>query len=155
MVFGNWQRAVTLAASALAAVAFAIAVAGRSCSRVDDGPEGTVRSLIAAAREGDRQAILELLGPQTRKMLAEETEKASQQAGGQVHFDELDLIGLGRPAEDWAPKRIEREDDGDQVVVEVEDSAGNVARIPMVYLDGGWKVEVVYYRKDRERIGPH
>jgi hypothetical protein len=155
MVFGNWRRAVTLAASALAAVAFAIAVAGRGCGGVDHGPEGTVRSLIAAARAGDREGILELLGPRTREKLLAETETASQQAGGRVQFDELDLIGLGRPTEGWSPRKITRRDDGDQVLVDVEDNAGNVASIPMVYEDGGWKVEVVDYRKDRDRSGAH
>ena len=150
MVFGNWRRAVTLAASALAAVAFAIAVAGRSCGGVDDGPEGTVKSLIAAAREGDREGVIELLGRDTRERLQQETERAGQQAGGQLRFDELDLIGLGRPTEDWAPKRISRRDDGDQVLVDVEDNAGNVSTIPMVYEDGKWKVDVVEYRKPRE-----
>lgn len=141
------RRAVTLAASALAAVAFAIAMAGRGCGAVDDGPEGTVRELIAAARQGDRDAIYELLGPETRNQLTEETRRAGELAGGQARFDALDLIGLGRPTEDWAPRRISRRDDGDQVIVEVEDGAGNTARIPMVWWEGRWRVELLAYRE--------
>jgi hypothetical protein len=142
VIFGSWRRAITLGASALAAVAFAIAVAGRSCSRADSGPEGSVRALLAAARAGDREAVIELLGPQTRCKMAIETEKARALAGGQAQFDELDLIGLARPTEGWAPRRISRRDVGDQVVVEIEDNSGNVATIPMVNVNGHWRIEV-------------
>jgi len=147
MVLGSRRRAITLAASALAAVAFAIAVAGRGCGGVDDGPEGTVRSLIAAAREGDREAIIDLLGPETRKRVIEETRKAADKAGGSARFDELDLIGLGRPTEDWAPRKITRRDLPGGTVVEVEDNAGNIAVIPVVEVDGRWLIEVVGYRE--------
>ena len=99
-------RAITLTASALAAVAFAAAMAGRACRVDDDSPEGAARAFATAARTGDREAIYELLGPETRARLEKATKYATELVGGPTRFDELDLIGLGTAVESFTPEQF-------------------------------------------------
>ena len=139
------RRLITLAASTIAAVALAAAVAGRACAVDDDSPEGAVRAFIAAANTGDREAIYELLGPETRARLAAATERSTELVGGPKRFDELDLIAIGRPGESWAPKRIERKTIDGRTVVELETVAGERTLIPVVEVDGEWRIELTDY----------
>ncbi len=150
MVLGSRRRAITLTASALAAVAFATAVAGRGCGVDDASPEGTARAFAAAVRANDREAILALLGPETRARLAWATKRATDLVGGGKRFDEQDLIGLAStdnfvvdeidvegklPAESTGAAR-------DYTVVELVDSAGQRATLYLVEVDGAWRIEV-------------
>lgn len=154
MVLGSRRRAITLAASALAAVAFAAAVAGRGCSVDDDSPEGAARAFAAAAKAGDRAAIHKLLGPATRARLARATKRATDLVGGAKRFDELDLIGLGSPLETFVVNefivkgRIAAADSGgerDVTIVELVDGNGRRSQLTMVEVAGSWRVEVPEY----------
>ncbi len=153
MVLGS-RRAITLTASAVAAVVFAAAVAGRGCSVEDDSPEGAARAFAAAARAGDREAIYELLGPATRARLARATKRATDLVGGAKRFDELDLIGLGSPLDTFVTKefivkgRIAAADSGserDYTIVELVDGNGRRSQLTMVDVGGRWRVEVDDY----------
>ena len=59
------RGAIAAAASALAAIALAAAVLGRGCGVAAPGPDAAVKSLVQAARDGDR-AVVELGGPTGR-----------------------------------------------------------------------------------------
>jgi hypothetical protein len=151
---GSRRRAITLVASALAAVAFAAAVAGRGCSVEDDSPEGAARAFVEAARAGDRQAVFELLGPETRAKVARASQRATELVGGGTRFEELDLVGLGKPSETAAPKefvvkrRVSAEEAGAErgyTLVDVVDANGARSELRLVEISGNWRVEIPDY----------
>ena len=148
MVVGSRLRLITLAASTLAAVAFAAAVAGRGCGAADDSPEGAVRAFMTAARAGDRRALRQLLGPRTRARLAAATDRATQLVGGEKRFEELDLIAIGEPGDDWSSADLDTVTRGDQTVVVVTAASGQKAELPVVEVDGHWRIELPGYLED-------
>lgn len=154
VVLGSRRRAITLVASALAAVALAAAVAGRACSVEDYSPEGAARAFVEAANAGDRRAIYELLGPETKARLAHASRRATDLVGGGTRFDALDLVGLGTPLESGSPtevvvkRRVSAEEANDErgyTLVEVVDTSGRRAELRLVEIGGNWRVEVPAY----------
>lgn len=145
MVVGSRLRLITLAASTLAAVAFAAAVAGRGCGATDDSPEGAVRAFMDAARAGDREAVRELLGPRTRERLTEATRRATELVGGEKRFDELDLVAIGEAGDDWSSAELSTRRRGDATVVVITARSGQSAELPVVEIDGHWRIELPHY----------
>jgi hypothetical protein len=120
----------------------------------DDSPEGAARAFVEAARAGDRQAVFELLGPVTRERVARASRRATELVGGSTRFEELDLVGLGKPSETAAPKkfavreRVSAEDAGDgrgYTLVEIVDANGGRAELHLVEISGNWRVELPTY----------
>lgn len=137
---GGKPRLVALAASVLAAMALAAAVAGRGCSVDDDSPEGAVRSLVAAAEAGDEAAVYDLLGPATRHRLDQAAERATNLAGSTRRYGPLDLISisdLGKMPRDI--KTVSR--DARAAVVELT-GPGGAGRLDLVREDGHWRIEL-------------
>jgi hypothetical protein len=138
---GGRGRGVALAATALAAVALAAAVAGRGCGGADDSPDGAVRAFAAAARAGNRETMLHLLGPRTRAWLEQAASRGSQMVGGAPGFQPVDLVGAG-PASGAARIAL-RSRDGRVAHVEVVDEQGNRADLEVVEVDGRWRIELL------------
>jgi hypothetical protein len=138
---GANRRGVALAATALAAVAVAAAVAGRGCGGADQTPDGAVRAFAAAARAGDRETMLELLGPKTRRWLDEAAASGSRMVGGARGFRPIELIGVG-PASGAARIAV-RSEEGGVARVEVVDEQGNRSDLEVVEVDGRWRVELL------------
>lgn len=146
MVLGSRKRAVTAAASAIAAVALAAAMAGKSCRVDDSSPEGVARAFANASRAGDSQEIYKMLGPRTRARLLEASKRATDLVGGSRRFEPLDLIGVSRPDESPAPKAfVLKSKDDDKAVVEVVTSDDKRYDLSLVKEDGKWKIEVAAY----------
>jgi hypothetical protein len=115
LALGTRRSTVAAVVSVFAAMAFAAAVAGRSCRVTTPGPEVAVRDLLAAAKAGDRDAIFELL---------------------------TDLISIGASDGVAAPTDITViEQQGDRATVEVV-SPNVRARIDVVRSDGRWLVDL-------------
>src|SRR3989442_1967595 len=95
LALGTRRSTIAAVASALAAMALAAAVAGRSCRVRQPGPEVTVRDLVQAAKTGDRDAVFELLTPSTRARLDAEAKRATDLVGGAVRYTAKDLISIG------------------------------------------------------------
>jgi hypothetical protein len=141
------SRRSTLAAvaSALAAMALAAAVAGRSCRVTQPGPEAAVRDVIQAAKAGDRDAVFELLAPATRDQLAVQARRATDLVGASQRYTAKDLISIGSSEGIPDPTDITViEDRGDHAVVEVV-SPGGRARIALIKLNGHWRVDLTQY----------
>jgi hypothetical protein len=136
------RRAIAAAASALAAMALAAAVVGRGCSVTSPGPDATVRSLMTAARAGDRKAVWTLLSVKTQERLEKEAHEATQLVGSSTRYAALDMISIGS-SEDVAPpteiKVVSRK--GDDAVVEIGGPAGR-AQLPLHRESGRWRVDL-------------
>lgn len=140
---GAPRRGLGLAATALAAVALAVGVAGRGCGDEADSPAGAVRALAAAARAGDREAVLELLGPRTRAWLDQAAHRAGQLAGGNTRYTAIDLVGAARGAGGAGRLRLTvRDEQADRAVVEVVDELGTRTALETVRVGGRWRVEL-------------
>jgi hypothetical protein len=123
----------------VAAVALAAAVAGRGCGGEDETPDGAVRAFASAARAGDRETMLELLGPATRDWLAAAAAHGSQMIGGPGATREIDLLGGRGPG----PTRISlRSQDGKKALVDVVDERGVRSTVDVVEVDGRWRLEL-------------
>ena len=147
MALALTSRRSTLAAvaSALAAMALAAGVAGRSCRVTPPGPEAAVRDMIGAARTGNRDVVFELLAPATRERLAAEARRATDLVGASQRYTAKDLISIG--SSDGVPDPTDitvLEEHGDRAVVEIV-SQGNRARVELVKLDGRWRIELPQY----------
>lgn len=138
---GASRRGVALAATALAAVALAAAVAGRGCGGDDESPDGAVRAFAAAARAGNRETMIRLLGPRTRAWLADAAARGSRMVGGSRGFQPADLIGAG-PTSGAARIAVRSQEDG-VARVEVVDEQGNRSDLEVVEVDGRWRVELL------------
>ena len=77
LALGTRRSTIAAVASALAAMALAAAVAGRSCQVTQPGPEMTVRDLLQAAKTNNRDLVFELLTPATRTRLDAEAKRAT------------------------------------------------------------------------------
>ena len=139
------RGAFAAGASALAALAIAIGVVGRGC-RVDaPGPDAAVHDFVEAARIGDRKAMFDLMSPDTQRHLEEEAQSSTAKVGASVRYTALDLISIG--AFDDPPPRIELRvatQYGDKAEVEIDSGTGK-ALIPMVRVDGRWKLDLSVY----------
>ena len=136
------RRALAAAASAVAAMALAAAVVGRGCGVTSPGPEATVRSLVQAARAGDRKAVWRLLSPETQERLEQQAKHATEQVASQTRYTALDMISIGSSEDVPPPSDIKvtwRE--GDDAIVEVSGPAGN-AKLPLRRIDGRWRVHL-------------
>ncbi len=147
MALALTSRRTTLAAvaSALAAMALAAAVAGRSCQVAKPGPEAAVRDMLQAAKTGDRDRVFALLSPATRDRLDAEARRATDLVGASQRYTAKDLISIGSSEGVADPSDITvLEDHGDRAVVEVVSPAGR-ARVDLVKLDGLWRVDLPQY----------
>jgi hypothetical protein len=142
------SRRSTIAAvtSALAAMALAAAVAGRSCRVTQPGPEEAVREMIQAAKTGDRDLVFELLAPATRERLDAEARRATDLVGASQRYTAKDLISIGAPDGADPTDITVLEDHGDRAVVEVV-SPGARARVELVQVAGRWRIEMPQYGK--------
>lgn len=143
------SRRSTVAAigSALAAIALAAAVAGRSCRVTPPGPEATVGDLIQAARAGDRAVVLELLAPTTRARLEAEAKRATDLVGASVRYTAKDLISIGNTEHVATPTDITVIAQSDATaVVEIVAASGR-SRMELVKVAGRWKIELPQYAR--------
>jgi hypothetical protein len=141
------SRRSTLAAvaSALAAVALAAAVAGRSCRVTQPGPEAAVRDMIQAAKTGDREAVFAVLTPATRDRLEAEARRATDLVGASQRYTAKDLISIGSSDGIADPTDITViEERGDRAVVEVVSPAGR-ARVDLIKHAGRWRIDLPQY----------
>ncbi len=139
------RRTVAAAASALAAVTLAVAVVGRSSSAGEPTPEAVVRAMLAATKADDRQAVFDLLSPETQTRLRERAHQATDLVGAGARYDALDLISIGTTADVPQPTDITTiERHGDYATVEVVSASGR-ARLTLVRVRGHWLVDLPGY----------
>ncbi len=125
-----------LALSALALVA--------GCSAGTRSPAGAVRALAEAAVDGDRDAAWRLLGPATRKRLADNAKRTAELSG------QREVPAKGMLAVGWFAPRFRVHDvrevsrtGGDHALVEVRGASdGELERVDCVQEAGAWKVEL-------------
>jgi hypothetical protein len=142
------RSTVAAVASALAAMAIAAAVAGRSCRVSQRGPEAAVRDMLQAARTGDLDTVFELLSPATRARLEAQARRATDLVGAAQRFAAKDLVSMGSSEGVPAPTDITVLDElDDRAVVEVVSPAGR-ARIELVRVGGRWLIDVPAYGRD-------
>ena len=147
MALALTSRRSTLAAvaSALAAMALAAAVAGRSCRVSQPGPEAAVRDMLQAAKIGNRDLVFSLLAPATQDRLAAEAKRATDLVGASQRYAAKDLISIGSSDGTADPTDLTVvEESGDRAVVEVV-SPGGRARLALVRIDGRWRIDVPAY----------
>ena len=131
--------------SALAAMAIAAAVAGRSCRVSQPGPEAAVRDLLQAVKTGDRDAVFVLLAPETRARLDAAAARATDYVGASIRFTSKDLVSIGNYDVTTAPTDITVLDErGDRAVVQVISPLGR-SRIDLVRIEGQWRIEIPQY----------
>jgi hypothetical protein len=139
------RSTVAAVASALAAMAIAAAVAGRSCRVSQRGPEAAVRDVLQAARTGDIDTVFELLSPRTRAGLEAEARRATDLVGAAERFTAKALISMGSSEGVPAPTDITVLDErDDRAVVEIVSPAGR-SRLELVRVSGRWLVELPTY----------
>ena len=147
MALALTSRPSTLAAvaSALAAMALAAALAGRSCRVTQPGPEAAVREMIQAAKTGDRDAVFELLTPATQERLAAQARQATDLVGASQRYTAKDLISIGSSDGVLDPTDLTViEESRDRAVVEVVAPSGR-ARIGLVKIAGRWRIDMPQY----------
>lgn len=143
LALGTRRSTIAAVTSALAAMALAAAVAGRSCQVTKPGPEVTVRDLLQAAKQGNRDLVYELLTPATRARLQQEANRATDLVGASTRYTAKDLISIGATGE--APTDITViEQRGDRAVVEIVSPAGR-SRLQLYDIDGRWRVDLAAY----------
>jgi hypothetical protein len=140
------RRTIAAAASLVAAVALAVAVAGRSCRVGAPGPDATVRAMMQAAKAGDRQAVFDLLSPVTQQRLEERARAATDLVGSSRRYTALELISIGGNSDDEpAPSEVRVvESKADRASVEVAGPGGR-ARVDLVLVQGQWRVHLPDY----------
>ncbi len=134
-------------ASALAAMALAAAVAGRSCRVSQPGPEATVRDMLQAAKSGDHETVYELLGPSTHAALEAEARQSTNLVGASVRFTAMSLVSVGSSEGIAPPTDVTVvEERGDSAIVELVSPAGR-ARLALVRVGGHWRIELPEYSR--------
>jgi hypothetical protein len=122
----------------------ALALVG--CSGRDDAsnPEAAVRSLIAAARTGDRAGVYNRLGPRTRARV-DDLLTAARRTGGTRMLKPEDLVTVGWLPPAWEPAgtRLLRRDE-QEADVEVYSAGGDRQTIKTVKEAKTWKVELPF-----------
>lgn len=147
MALALTTRRSTMAAvaSILAAMALAVAVAGRSCRVSQPGPEVTVREMLQAARTGDVDRVWELLAPDTRERLVAQAKRSTDFVGATVRYNPKDLISIGGSEGVPTPTDITViEEHNNQAVVEIVSPAGRW-RMSLVKSLGRWRVDIPQY----------
>jgi hypothetical protein len=145
------RSTVAAVASAIAAMAIAAAVAGRSCRVSQRGPEAAVRDMLQAARTGDLDMVFELLTPATRAGLEAQARRATDLVGGSERFSAKDLVSMGSSDGVAAPTDITVLDElDDRAVVEIVSPAGR-SRVELVRVGGRWLIDLPAYGRD---LGP-
>lgn len=146
LALSSRRSTMAAVASALAAMALAAAVAGRSCLMTEPGPADCVRDMVQAARAGDRDLVLELLGPATRERLDAEARRASDLADSEF-YTARDMISIGSSQGIAEPVDVAVVDQrGDSAIVELV-SPTTRSRIDLVRIAGKWRVELPAYRR--------
>jgi len=139
------RGALAAVASALAAMALAAAVAGRSCRVTQPGPEAAVRDMIQAAKALDHNRVFELLTPATRDRLDAQARRATDLVGASQRYTAKDLISIGSSEGVADPTDITvLEEHGERAVVEIV-SPGGRARVDLVKLEGRWRIDLPQY----------
>ena len=142
LALGTRRSTIAAVASALAAMALAAAVAGRSCQVTKPGPEVTVRDLLQAAHTGNRDLVFELLTPATRARLEAEANRATDLVGAAVRYQAKDLISIGASDDSTNPTDITViENHAGRAVVEIVSPAGR-SRMQLYDIDGRWRVDL-------------
>jgi hypothetical protein len=145
LALGTRRSTIAAVTSALAAMAIAAAVAGRSCRVTTSGPEVAVRDMLQAAKTGDRDAVFELLSPRTRARLAVEAKRATDLVGTTVRYTDKDMISIGASDNVAPPTAITVLDErGGHAVVEVVSPNGR-SRIELEQIDGRWYIDLPAY----------
>lgn len=145
LALGTRRSTIAAVASALAAIALAAAVAGRSCRVTQPGPEMTVRDLLQAAQTNNRDLVFELLTPATRARLEAEAARATDLVGAATRYTAKDLISIGASDNVAPPTDITVIDErDDHAVVEIVSPAGR-ARLHLYKIDGRWRVDLPQY----------
>jgi len=130
-------------ASAVVAVGLlsltALGCAGRSDART---PDGAVRSLIAAARTGDRAGVYARLGPATRERIRT-LAAGTRRTAGRIELGPEDYLSVGWAPPAWEPsgmRTLRRQ--ADEAEVEVYSGTGDRHSVRLVRETGEWKVEL-------------
>ncbi|MBS1121299.1 MAG: hypothetical protein H6Q90_3527 [Deltaproteobacteria bacterium] len=145
LALSSRRSTVATVASALAAMAVAAAVAGRSCRVSSPGPEAAVRDMLQAAKAGDADTVLALLTPATRARLDVEARRATDYVGASIRFTAKDLVSIGNSDGTTAATEITVvEEQGDRAVVLVISPSGR-SRMDLVRVEGRWRVEIPQY----------
>ena len=139
------RSTVAAVASAIAAMALAAAVAGRSCRVSQRGPEAAVRDMLQAARTGDLDTAFELLSPRTRARLEAQARRATDLVGASERFAAKALLSMGSAEGIPAPTDITvvKELD-DRATVEIV-SPGVRSRIELIRVRDRWLVDLPAY----------
>ena len=126
------------------AFGLALAVVAGCGGRDDANPEAAVRSLIAAARTGDRAGVYNRLGPRTRTRIDDLLTTARRTGGTRVLKPE-DLVTVGWLPPAWEPAgtRLLRRD-ATEAEVEVYSAGGDRQAIKTVKEGKTWKVELPF-----------
>lgn len=139
------KSTIAAVASALAAMAVAAAVAGRSCRVSQPGPEAAVRDILQAAKTGDRDTVFDMLAPTTRARLEVEARRATDLVGASIRYTAKDLVSIGASDNISAPTDITViEELEDRAIVEMVSPAGR-SRMQLVKIDGRWKIDIPEY----------
>ncbi|MSP17432.1 MAG: hypothetical protein EXR73_12640 [Myxococcales bacterium] len=141
-MFGSKRRLAGAIATVAAAAALTVMVSGRGCHG-QGSPEGAVRAFLAAARDEDKQAAWELLGPVTRARLEQDAVRANLVTGDARRYGPLDLLEFdlrGSGPKPPAPRVVER--GRDAALVEVTRPDGQRDRIATVRVGDGWLLEL-------------
>jgi hypothetical protein len=145
LALGTRRSTIAAVASAIAAMALAAAVAGRSCQVTRPGPEMCVRDLLQAAKTNNRDLVFDLLTPATRERLDAEAKRATDLVGAAVRYTAKDMISIGASDDVSAPTDITViEQRGDRAVVEIVSAAGR-SRLQLFKIDGRWRVDLPHY----------
>ncbi|MCX5746999.1 MAG: hypothetical protein NT062_31400 [Proteobacteria bacterium] len=147
LAISSRRSTVAAVGSALAAMALAAAVAGRSCRVAEPGPEATVGDLLQAAKAGDRDLVFQLLAPTTRQRLEAEARRATDLVGASIRYTAKDLISIGNAEHIATPTDITViEERSDHAIVEVVSPAGR-ARMELQRVDGRWRIDLPQYSR--------
>lgn len=120
----------------------ALMVAGCSSRDRADNPEGAVQLFIQAARSGDRAAVYQRLGPETRARI-EALLTSSKHQGGRLIARPEDFFSVGWAPPAWEPagtRTVGRE--GNRAEVEVFSAAGDRHVLTLVREGKEWKIEL-------------
>jgi hypothetical protein len=145
LALGTRRSTLAAVTSALAAMALAIAVAGRSCRVTQPGPEMAVRDLLHAANTGDRDTVFQLLAPATQTRLEAEAKRATDLVGATQRYSAKDLISIGASEGVAPPTDITvLEERGDRATVQIVSPAGR-SLLQLVRIDGRWRIDMPAY----------
>ncbi len=145
LALGSRRSTLAAVASAVAAMAVAAAVAGRSCRVTQPGPEVAVRDLLQAIKTNDVDTAFALLSPSTRGRMDVEAKRATDYVGAAVRYSAKDLISISSFGDSPIPNDITVvEEHGDRAVVYVASASGG-GRIELVRVEGLWRIDLPSY----------